>query len=284
MNTTDNIQYLPWTWTVKPSDPNAHCPSASGILGTFAIVNVLVGLVGLIFGNRVVTNYISCGCFGKLGSTGWHHMWILTLALQFGSNALIATIIKNTAGYENDFAITQLMLLFIARPRLSWILMSVFSSFRRKTKEKTKTHPAMEYTEEFFLERPWESSFMSQLIAEVILQLINLSTTGRIANFAATHGYYKLNHDYYSLPRGAHLMYAGALLYTVALPLFLMSYPMPFFFAARRRRYSEKDAEKTMLSDTSLTFTQSVVRTLAISTWLASWLIWSGYVLLAGDL
>jgi hypothetical protein len=30
----------------------------------------------------------------------------------------------------------------------------------------------------------------SQLIAEIILQLINLSTTGRLAFFATKHGYY----------------------------------------------------------------------------------------------
>jgi hypothetical protein len=72
MNTTHNLQYLPWTWSVKSSDPNAHCPPASSILGTFAIINVLVSLIGLVFGNRVVTNKISCGIFGKLGSSAYH--------------------------------------------------------------------------------------------------------------------------------------------------------------------------------------------------------------------
>jgi hypothetical protein len=223
-------------------------PPASSILGTFAIVNVLVSLVGLVFGNRIVVNKISCGFLGRLGSRGWEYMWILTLALQFGSNILVATIIKHTEGYRNDFSIPELMLFFITRPRLSWIFLSVVSNVRRKTNKKrpplpehSRGTPLTRYgssgygehsnpPESSFYERPWEGSYMSQLIAEVILQLINLYTAGRIANFAATHGHYKINQDYHSLPRAAHLIYAGALLFTVALPMFLT---FIFFFYSR---------------------------------------------------
>lgn len=73
----DNLQYLPWTWTVKPSDLSTHCPPASSILGTFAVVNVLVSIIGLIFGNRLVVNFVSCGVFGRPGrpgSTGWAYL------------------------------------------------------------------------------------------------------------------------------------------------------------------------------------------------------------------
>jgi hypothetical protein len=135
MNTTNNLQYLPWNWSVKSSDPNAHCPPASSILGTFAIINVLVSLIGLVFGNRVVTNKISCGIFGKLGSSAYQYMWILTVVLQFSSNILVASIIKHTPGYGDDFSISQLMLFFIARPRLSWIFLTVVASRQRKLKE-----------------------------------------------------------------------------------------------------------------------------------------------------
>jgi hypothetical protein len=298
MNATNNLQYLPWTWTVKSSDPDAHCPPASSVLGTFAIVNVLVSLVGLVSGNRIVVNKISCGFLGRLGSRRWAYMWILTLALQFGSNILVATIIKHTEGYGNDFSIPELMLFFITRPRLSWMFLSVASNIRRKTNKKrspltehSKGTPLTRYgssgygehstpPESSFYERPWEGSYMSQLIAEVILQLINLYTTGRIANFATTHGYYKINQEYHSLPRAAHLMYAGALLFTVALPMFFFFNVSLQFFCLRRR----KDEEETMLDAGIILATQILVWSLAISTWLSSWLIWSGYVLLMGDL
>jgi hypothetical protein len=355
--TTDTLQYLPWNWTVKSSNPSAHCPPASSILGTFAIVNILVSLIGLVFGNRVVTNKITCGLFGKPGGSAWQYMWILTLVLQFSSNILVATIIKHTPGYGDDFSIRQLMLFFIARPRLSWMFLSMVAGLERKMKEmrndpKPRTSARLrtgrrqgrrEHSEgismnEFepfdnskdairtnerdlspaplsdsepqpfthgnkhshihsthsldlaslpvvdLTERPWESSFLSQLIAEIILQLINLSTTGRIAVFAAKHGFYNLsNSHYHTLPRGAHLMYAGGLLYTITLPPFLIMNLLVWFFILRRSR-SRSRPNDDRLSRGTIIVMQSLVVVLAVSTWLASWLIWSGYVLIMGDL
>jgi hypothetical protein len=112
MNTTSNLHYLPWTWTVKPSDANARCPSSSSILETFAIVNVLVSFVGIVFGNRIIVNKTSCGLFGEPGSQGWKYTWLITLTLQFASNFLVAKMTKHTKGYENDFSITEVMIFF----------------------------------------------------------------------------------------------------------------------------------------------------------------------------
>jgi hypothetical protein len=274
-------------------------------------------------------------------------MWILTVVLQFGSNILVASIIKHTPGYGDDFSISQLMLFFIARPRLSWMVLTVVAGCQRKMKEM-KTNPKLEkgrrdYSDGTSLnalepfnypkgviqtnerdisstllfdlepqrythgqgyshisstdeadatdlpvadrtERPWASSFLSQLIAEILLQLINLSTTGRLAVFATKHGYYILsNSQYHTLPRGAHLMYTGALLYTVTLPPFLFLNVFVWVLLLRRRRRPE-DGSENQISETTSGVMQSLVVVLAISTWLSSWLIWSGYVLLMGDL
>jgi hypothetical protein len=133
-------------------------------------------------------------------------------------------------------------------------------------------------------ERPWASSFLSQLIAEILLQLTNLSTTGRLAVFATKHGYYILsNSQYHTLPRGAHLMYAGALLYTMTLPPFLF---LLLFFRLRLlwRHHKMEPVNLKQISETTIGVMQSLVVILAVSTWLSSWLIWSGYVLLMGDL
>jgi hypothetical protein len=124
----------------------------------------------------------------------------------------------------------------------------------------------------------------SQLIAEIILQLINLSTTGRLAFFATKHGYYILsNSQYHTLPRGAHLMYAGALLYTITLPPFLFL-NLFFWLLMMRRRQKMEPGEEKQISETTISVMQPLVVVLAVSTWLSSWLIWSGYVLLMGDL
>jgi hypothetical protein len=298
----DNLQYLPWTWTVKPSDPNTHCPPASSILGTFAVVNVLVSIIGLIFGNRLVANFVSCGVFGRPGSTGWAYLWIITLALQFGSNAVAAAIIKHTSGYGSGFAIIELMLFYITRPRLSWIFLAAFGGVKRQKKENTPSAnqydipitdreaavaPMREYNsphrrsasrnEESQTEYPWATSFISQFIAELVLQVINLAIIGSVVHFAATRGYYHIDHQY-SVPHAAHLMYAGALLYVVLLPVFLYTF-FAMYISRREGRFTMSKIGKVEIG-----LVQYFVGCLAVSSWLASWLFWSGYVLLAGNL
>jgi len=43
-----------------------------------------------------------------------------------------------------------------------------------------------------------------------------MSASDQIAHFAATHTYHIINREYHSPPHGTHLMYGGALFYTVA--------------------------------------------------------------------
>jgi len=47
-----------------------------------------------------------------------------------------------------------------------------------------------------------------------------------------------------------------------------------------RPRYGSEN----QINETTIGVMQSLVVVLAVSTWLSSWLIWSGYVLLMGDL
>lgn len=105
-------------------------------------------------------------------------------------------------------------------------------------------------------------------------------TMGRIVHFAAIHGYYIINHEYHLLPQAAHLIYAGALLYILAMPGILFTIPS---FLALSVKWDD-DEEKTGISDGSSFSVQVFVWTSAITTWLASWLLWSGYILLMGDL
>jgi hypothetical protein len=49
---------------------------------------------------------------------------------------------------------------------------------RKPKTAKGKYRPPTEF--------PWENSFLSQIMAEIVLQLVNLYTTGKIAHFAAT--------------------------------------------------------------------------------------------------
>ena len=78
-------------------------------------------------------------------------------------------------------------------------------------------------------------------------------------------------------------MYAVVLLYTVTLPPFLLLNVFVSLFMVRRRRRPE-DGSEEQISESTIVVMQSLVVVLAVSTWLSSWMIWSGYVLLMGDL
>jgi hypothetical protein len=132
--TSNNTVYLPWSWTIVSTDPAEHpCPSVSGILTTFAIVNVVASLLSIVFGNRVIVNNLTKGKLGKPKSNSWWWTWTIGVGLNLLANAIIAGIIKHSAGYKADFKLWELMLFLLARPRLTWIVMAFFSDKYGKT-------------------------------------------------------------------------------------------------------------------------------------------------------
>jgi len=290
---TNNTVYLPWGWTITPEDPNVHqCPPVSSLLGTFAAVNGVVSVLAVIFGHRLVVERLTCGKFGKKSSKAWKYMWILPVGLQLAANAFIAAIIKRTAGYHANYKIWELMFFLVARPRLSWIVLSAFA-FKERQPSKIKPSPS-EYAlvdnygdsghkqEDEYLgdsDFPWWSAFMSQFIGEFLLQIISLYIMGRTAHFAATHGYYKVYKTkmYYSLPHGARMMYSGALYYLVAGSIFLLAASI-FIVVIYTEQSSTWQVHEQMGMITITLFI------LLISTWMGSWIFWAGFVKLAGNL
>jgi hypothetical protein len=133
-------------------------------------------------------------------------------------------------------------------------------------------------TKEFIHDYPWWSAFMTQFIAEFVLQIMALYVMGRTAHYGAARNYYKIYlSTYWDIPSSARMMYSGALYYLVAGSLFLI---FAFFFIMYQMLSSKvKTLGKgnTMAIMVSLWF-------LLISTWLGSWLFWAGFVKLAGDL
>jgi hypothetical protein len=63
-------------------------------------------------------------------------MWIISVGLQLGANAIIATLIKHTVGFDDDFTIAQMVLFYTARPRLAWIFLSLLSIYSVRLKER----------------------------------------------------------------------------------------------------------------------------------------------------
>ena len=298
---SNSTAYLPWAWTIVSSNQNLYtCPSVSTILTTFAIVNVVVSFISIVFGNRYVVKFVTCGCMGKPGTKSWTYMWIFPIGLNLFANAVIAWIIKHATGYVADFKVWELMLFLLARPRLSWIILGFFAGrgkqevespidmrrLSRMNGSRLSYQPLvaeqMQYTAGFssnvslgqkHVDRPWMNAFLSQFIAEVLLQLASLYIMGRTAHFAVINGFYKLTNSP-SLPRGAHMMYAGALYYLIAGSLSLIIAIIAIIVQGISTRYEQSNAARVI----------RVVCVLLLlgSTFLGSWLFWAGFVQLAG--
>jgi hypothetical protein len=133
-------------------------------------------------------------------------------------------------------------------------------------------------TSDFFHDYPWWSAFMTQFIAEFVLQIMALYVMGRTAHYGAAKDYYKLYRStYWDIPAAARMMYSGALYYLVAGSLFLI---FAFFFIMYQM-LSRK--VKTLGKGSTIAIVMALFF-LLISTWLGSWLFWAGFVSLAGDL
>ena len=133
-------------------------------------------------------------------------------------------------------------------------------------------------TGDFFHDYPWWSAFMTQFIAEFVLQIMALYVMGRTAHYGAARNYYKIYiSTYWDIPSAARMMYSGALYYLVAGSLFLI---FAFFFIV----YQMFSSKVKTLGKGNTVAIVIALWFLLISTWLGSWLFWAGFVKLAGDL
>jgi hypothetical protein len=248
-------KYLPWDWTIKSLDPSfAPCPPSSTILGTYAVVNVVTAVVSILLGHRKVTKFLTCHACGKEGSRAYYFTWIFPCGLQLAANALNAWIMKNSPHYAGTFSVSEIMLFYTARPRLSFI----FLCYLVRWTSDDDDDPAKDVSS------PYISAFMSSFIAELVLQIIALYIMGRTVHFAASQGYYVVTSSaYQTIPHGAHLMYGGALFYLIGGGVLLLG-----CFDLLKSHSGSLDWVLASLP----------------YTWLASWLFWAGFVKLAGPL
>jgi hypothetical protein len=193
----------PQQWSVYPANGDTtNCPSAHDILTTFGLINLAVTVLSLILGKRKITQWLSCGILGKEKKNEWGrrkygvpipksvlYMWTLPFALQIIANAINAGIMKSIPNYSDaSFSIGQVMVLYLMRPRITWLLGIIVLKFYPPTvytgPEAVKTGPRAVIAEEvvtngpsggtfgFLFVEEWQSWAYSQLIAEFMLQLM----------------------------------------------------------------------------------------------------------------
>jgi hypothetical protein len=191
----------------------------------------------------------SFGLLGDRNSKSWIWTWLIPLSLQLGANALIATIYKATPGYGFGFQIYDLFLFWTTRPRLSWIVLAALINIGAE--DDKNGH--------------WEAAAKSSMIAELFLLLISTYYMGLTANFARIQGFYTVHS---TAIQSAKLMYAGALM-SLIFVFVTTSFLLGMIFT------------KHSWHSQGLTF--NALLFISITTWLASWLFWVGYIFTAGE-
>ncbi|KAI9652470.1 MAG: hypothetical protein M1829_001531 [Trizodia sp. TS-e1964] len=283
--------FVPTQWTIELEDANGtSCPSARTILGLFATVNVVVCLFSILTGHSKLVRGLSCGLMGRNETTSWLFTWIIPVALQLGGNALIAYMIQQTPGYKSSFAIWELMLFLCARPRLSWFALAVLHLCMRGSGSRAK-------------KVAYRTAYFSTLAAEFVLQTLSLYVMGLTASFAAGRGYLTIGSaPYKSLPASGRMMYGAAVYYLVfgcmnGILTTLLIW-MPGFVAvekiARARWLTQRFpsfARALNPTDDAAPFefdysdddylTMTFAASILVTTWLASWLFWAGFVQVA---
>ena len=196
-------EMLPWTWQLASDSflsgtSQPHCPSASSKLLAFAAVNIAMFLLIPIIGRRTVIKKLSFGFFGRQESRRWYYTGPLAVGLHLASNAVNASIIKSTVGFE-DTSIKDLTFFWCTRPRLAWLVVALLPYQAEKSM--------------------YFSATASILFGEVILQLFGAYYMGIGANYARRQKFFLRGHlvgTWYA--KQAMIMYAGSMLWLTAVP------------------------------------------------------------------
>jgi hypothetical protein len=130
---TAHKEIIPWDWYIQAaSNQDIQCYSTSAILGSFALVNILVGISTLILGRRTIVKKLTCGYLGKPGSAGWPVMALISVALNMLANLVNALLVQHTPGFE-AVPIGALVLFWSTRPRIAWVATALITVENEKS-------------------------------------------------------------------------------------------------------------------------------------------------------
>jgi hypothetical protein len=202
-------------------------------------------------------------------------MWVASAGLQLAANAAVAALIGSASGYRGGssgyvggFMVWKFMLFYIARPRLSWIILGFLGTTnmscgrlgRRDGGPIRQGHNQGEGED-----NPYWCAAKSQLIAELVLQAMACYVMGAIVQQGSQNSAYNMWSD--EVPDVVRLMYAGALYFVVLGGISLVALIWVLLMMAVDRD-----------SNTTRNYTRIVLFMFLLSTWLGSWLFWGGFV------
>ncbi len=101
-----------WLWTIELRDLARYpCPSSAALFGTFAAVNSVVSLLGIMTGNRNLTKWAMLGWLSQRNAPGFRLVWASDWsecrpsACSWRLTPVNATLVRKQADYVVGFSV-----------------------------------------------------------------------------------------------------------------------------------------------------------------------------------
>ncbi|KAM7189660.1 hypothetical protein V8F33_009908 [Rhypophila sp. PSN 637] len=211
-NTTENgtliLPPIPIEWIVAPRPTNPpsittnssspgtsvvdlpiQCPTRSENLRLFGLTNLIVALLIVFTACRPLIRITTGGILGGPGKWSKYYIWLISMALTIGSNALVSRLIVTTPGYEH-LSMLNVFALYSSRPRINQVWTGFLRVLRyggrkwgtgnKKTElgeeiENKKAGEGLIPEEDDHVETEWiyTDSYVATSVAEFVIQLVS---------------------------------------------------------------------------------------------------------------
>ncbi|KAK4235249.1 hypothetical protein C8A03DRAFT_17989 [Achaetomium macrosporum] len=185
--TTDNgtvvLPPIPIEWIIAPRNVTAGlCPTRIDNLHLFGITNAIFLVLALFVGCRPLVRFATRGLLGQPSRYSPYWTWLISFALQVGSNAIVSHLIVSTPGYEH-LSMLNVFALYSSRPRINQLwggLLRLFVGPVRVPESMAVSGSTKRNQPGGPPESEWiyTDSYVSSSVSEFVLQLISAIFVG----------------------------------------------------------------------------------------------------------
>ena len=142
-------------------------------------------------------------------------------------------------------------------------------------------------SQEMLVVSPWLSAALSQMVSEVMLQVVSLYVICKTIRYGSSHGFYHYRSD---INLGTVEMYVGAPFYLACVCLLLIPYvALSWVFTLPKLKSADVSLKNSGFYGWRFINLFTKIATVLYCFWLfgifiASWMFWGGFVRLAGEL
>lgn len=195
-------------------------------------------------------------------------------ALDLAANAINAYQVRSVPGFAST-PFGGLMLLWACQPRIAWV--DVLRLANTSSRRDTFSSSIMKFLFPRIKSGQCYPKLAPTLGRELLLEIVALVYMGIAIRFADLHGYFLVGA---AVPSDAKMLYIGAALSLASTVVVLAFSPLGLVFLLKADRNAYKKGERDMQD-----ILVAVIFALPVAfLYMATWIFWSGFIKLSGDL